>query len=263
MLNVGNLLVRLTTVSFLFALVLSTFAEEPKAESPASHSGEVKKTEWVELFDGKSMAGWKVTEFGTGGEITVEKGQLELGYGDGCTGVTWTKDFPKSDFEVQVQAMRVDGTDFFCGMTFPVGESPCSLIVGGWGGAVVGLSSIDGEDASQNKTCRFMTFQKKQWYDIRVRVTKSQIVVWIDNKQVVNQGIAGHKFTIRPEVNLSRPFGLCSWCTTAAIKKVQLRSLTGEEAAKQIPDTIAADDAKAEAEAEKNKAEKSKESPKN
>ena len=57
-----------------------------------------------------------------------------------------------SDYEVTLEAMRVDGNDFFCGMTFPAGKDPCTLIVGGWGGTVVGLSSINGMDASENET---------------------------------------------------------------------------------------------------------------
>jgi hypothetical protein len=48
------------------------------------------------------------------------------------------------NYEIKLEAKKVTGNDFFCGMTFPVGDSFCSFIVGGWGGPVVGLSSIDG-----------------------------------------------------------------------------------------------------------------------
>ena len=53
------------------------------------------------------------------------------------TGVTYQGQFPKTDYEVSLEAMRVDGVDFFCGMTFPVRSEFCTLIVGGWGGEVV------------------------------------------------------------------------------------------------------------------------------
>ncbi|MES2792566.1 MAG: DUF1080 domain-containing protein [Planctomycetota bacterium] len=205
-------------------------AEEPaekKAAAPAA--AEKAEVQWQPLFDGKTLDGWKPTEFGTGGEILVEDGRMLISFGDGCTGVTWQKDFPKVDYEVRVEAQRVDGTDFFCGMTFPVQESPCSLIVGGWGGAVVGLSSIDGEDAAHNKTSQYMTFKKGQWYNVRLRVTKTRVTVWIDEKQVIDQETTGHKLTIRPEVKKSLPFGICSWSTTAALRKVELRKLTEEE----------------------------------
>lgn len=208
-----------------------TRAEEPADKKPAAPKAADKPdVKWQSLFDGKTMTGWKPTEFGTGGEILVEKGQMVISFGDGCTGVTWQKDFPKVDYEVRVEAQRVEGTDFFCGMTFPVQESPCSLIVGGWGGTIVGLSSIDGDDASQNETTQFMSFKKGQWYNIRVRVTKTRITVWIDEKQVIDQETTGHKVTIRPEVEKSRPFGICTWSTTAALRKIELRKLTAEEA---------------------------------
>lgn len=59
---------------------------------------------------------------------------------------------PVMNYELSLEAMRVDGSDFFCGLTFPVGSNFCSFIVGGWGGGVVGLSSLNSEDASQNET---------------------------------------------------------------------------------------------------------------
>lgn len=226
---------------------LATIAEDtPQKEAPKKEATEAKPDapketgkkedtpaadkKWQPLFDGKTLNGWKVTEFGSGGEIEVEGDHILIGYGDGCVGVTWTKDFPKVDYEVLVEAQRVDGTDFFCGLTFPVQESPCSLIIGGWGGALVGLSSIDGEDAAHNNTKQYLTFKKKQWYQVRLRVTKTHISAWIDNRLVIHQGTVGHKLSIRPEVQKSLPFGICSWCTTAAIRKAEVRKLTPDEA---------------------------------
>jgi len=188
-----------------------------------------EKPAWKSLFDGKSLDGWKITEFGTQGEIIAENGILKLGVGDGCSGVTITQEFPKADYEVRVEASRVDGSDFFCGLTFPVGEDPCSLIIGGWGGSLCGLSSIDGKDAARNDTRRFVKFDKGTWYTVRLRVTKSRIITWIDDRKIIDRYVGGQKLTIRPEVSLSKPFGICSWNTTAAIRKVELRPLTTAE----------------------------------
>ena len=226
----------LLLLSGLLACSALTFAEEPAKqaaiEKPAASKSDPSKPEqkWVPLFDGKTLDGWKPTEFGTGGEITVDDGRILISFGDGSTGLTWQKEFPKVDFEVRLEAQRVDGSDFFCGLTFPVQDSHCSLIVGGWGGAVVGLSTIDGEDAANNKTRQYMTFKKGQWYNIRVRVTETRITAWIDEKQVIDQKTIGRKISIRPESNLSRPFGIASWSTTAAIRKFEMRKLSAEEA---------------------------------
>jgi acetyl esterase/lipase len=186
------------------------------------------ETKWESLFDGKSLGGWKSSEFGGAGEIEVEDGKLVIGYTDGCNGVTWTKDFPKTDYEISLEAMRVDGTDFFCGLTFPVGSSPCSLIVGGWGGSVVGLSSLDGQDAAHNETTRSMTFKQGVWYRIRLRVTSERIQAWIDDKPLVDVATKDRKISIRLEVERSKPLGIASWCTTAALREIKFRRLPGE-----------------------------------
>jgi hypothetical protein len=141
------------------------------------------------------------------------------------TGITWTNDIPRINFEVELEAMRVDGSDFFCGLTFPVGQSPCSLIIGGWGGGVVGISSLDGEDAANNETTKYMSFENGRWYIIRLRVMPTTIQAWIDGDKVVDVVTTGRKISIRSEVELSVPFGIATWSTTGAIRNLRLRRL--------------------------------------
>jgi hypothetical protein len=181
---------------------------------------------WQPLFDGESLAGWKITNFGGEGEVYVEKERLMLEFGSSLTGITYSKEFPKTNYEVRLDAMQVDGIDFFCGMTFPVGDSHCSFIVGGWAGAVVGLSNIDDRDASENETTKYMTFKNGVWYRIRLRVTPDRITAWIDDKKMVDQVITGRKISTRPETDLSKPFGIASWDTRAALRNIEVRRLT-------------------------------------
>lgn len=182
---------------------------------------------WQPLFDGKTLDGWKVVEFGGDGEVAVKDGEIILGQGDSLTGITWAKEegLPKSNYEIELEAQRVDGIDFFCGLTFPVKDSHCSFICGGWGGAVVGLSSINGADASENETTKYETFKKGQWYKIRVRVTDDNISCWIDDKQFVDQETKDRKISTRAEVNLSKPLGISAWQTKAALRNIRLRKL--------------------------------------
>ncbi len=177
------------------------------------------------LFDGKSLDGWEITNFGPQGPVYVSGNEIMLGMGDGCTGITWKRAFPRTDYEVSLDAMRVAGNDFFCGMTFPAGNDPCSLIIGGWGGATVGLSSIDGKDASENETTTLRNFDKNRWYHIRLVVTGGVIKSWIDSVNVVDFTIGTRKLSIRPEVELSRPFGIASWNTTAALKNIKVERI--------------------------------------
>lgn len=192
-------------------------------------AGVDRPASWTPLFDGKTWGDWKLSNFGGEGAVTIADGRILLDFGDSLTGIVYSKPFPKQDFEIRLQAMRVDGVDFFCGLTFPVAESHCSLIVGGWAGAVVGLSSIDGRDASENDTTRYMKFDEGRWYRIRVRVTVHRIQCWIDDQRVVDQDIRGRRVTTRPEVEPSRPLGIAAWQTKAALRGIEFRQLTEGE----------------------------------
>ena len=214
---------RLSTRAALAALTVAVSAVGLSA--PESGDAEKDKDGWTSLFDGESLKGWEATEFGGEGEVKVEDGRILLGTGNDLTGIHTERKLPKIDYEVELEAMRVDGSDFFCGLTFPVGESHCSLIVGGWGGGVCGLSSLDGLDASENETTSFREFKSGVWYPIRLRVTEKRIEAWIEGKQVVDQDITGKKISVRAEVLPSRPFGFASYQTTAALRKIRVRDI--------------------------------------
>jgi hypothetical protein len=191
---------------------------------------EKDKAGWKALFDGKSLAGWKEANFGGEGEIRIEKGAIVLDQGNDMTGVTYAgKDFPRTDYEVTLEGKKLKGRDFFCTTTFPVGKEYCSLVVGGWGGSVVGLSSINGADASENETRSLQKFELDRWYRVRIRVTEKKIQAWIDDKQVVDLETPGKKISIRAECGLCRPFGIATWRTVGAVRDIRLRSLTDAE----------------------------------
>lgn len=177
------------------------------------------------LFDGTSLAGWEVTGFGEHGPVTVRNGAIVLGTGNPMTGITWKGDFPRMNYEVTLEAMRVEGRDFFSTITFPVGDDPCSLVVGGWGGTVVGLSSIEGADASENETSQGMRFENGRWYRIRLRVTDEKIQAWIDDQQVVDFTHVDRLLSIRVEVAPNKPFGIATWRTTGALRNLELREI--------------------------------------
>ncbi|HTD68354.1 MAG TPA: DUF1080 domain-containing protein [Candidatus Limnocylindria bacterium] len=178
------------------------------------------------LFDGKTLKGWESSDFAGRGTVTIENGVIKLGLGH-MTGITLTNtnELPRMNYEISLDAMRTDGSDFFCGLTFPVGNEPCSLIVGGWGGGTVGLSSVDGEDASQNETTSYMNFTNGKWFHIRVRVEPGKIQAWIDEDRVVNLDTTDKRFSIRLEVEPSVPLGIATWNTAAALKNIQLKKL--------------------------------------
>lgn len=192
--------------------------KETKIDQPAL----ISVPDSTYIFNGNNLEGWEITNFGPQGSVTISGGEIILGMGDGCTGITYNKPFPEMNYRVCLEAKRVAGVDFFCGMTFPVGKDPCSLIVGGWGGTIVGLSSIDGMDASENETTRMMKFDRDRWYEICLEVKEAGIKAWIDDSLVVDFARKGERLSVRPEVELSRPFGICSWTTTAALRNIRV-----------------------------------------
>ena len=183
---------------------------------------------WQPLYDGQSLNVWKVTDFAGHGSVEVKNGNLVLEMGATLTGVNLvnTNGIPAWGYELAVDAMKVDGQDFFCGLTFVVGESCCTFVVGGWGGGVVGVSSIDGSDASMNETTKFKSFESKQWYRLKVRVTRAKLETWIGKEKFADIKLEGRRISMRPgEIELNQPFGLATYQTTGAYRSVQWRPL--------------------------------------
>jgi len=197
---------------------------------PAVPADDKPKSDWKPLFDGKTLDGWKKSYDRGSGKVEVKDRAIMLGTGEKMTGITYAKgDFPKTDYEVVLEAKRVEGRDFFATTTFPVGDSFCSLVVGGWGGMVTGISSINGADASENETTGSKEFKTGEWYKIRIRVTKQKIEAWIGDEKAVDVDLKGRKVSTRIECEECQPFGICTWDTTGAVRDVKVRTLTDDE----------------------------------
>lgn len=181
---------------------------------------------WRPMFDGKSLTGWKEAAFANRGAVRVGEGALVLEAGRPMTGVVWAGAFPRSNYEVRFEAKRVQGNDFFASLTFPIGDSFCTWVLGGWGGDIVGLSSIDGWDASENETRAYFTFENGRWYGLRLQVTEKRISAWIDEQRIIHADIEGRTIALRPgDTKLTTPLGFLSYGTTGTIRKVEYRTL--------------------------------------
>ena len=185
----------------------------------------------VALFDGKTLQGWKEVDFGGHGPIKIKEGGiLEIGMGASLTGLVYTNEPVRMNYEITLEGRRTMGSDFFCGLTFPVGTNSCSLILGGWGGGVTGVSSIDSYDASENSTTGFTEFKADRWYAIRLRVTARKIEAWLDDKQIVDADTEGKRLGMRPgEIEMCVPLGLATWETTGELKNLRVRKLEASE----------------------------------
>jgi len=175
------------------------------------------------LLNPQMLKSWKKSNFSSSGPVSIKDSLIIIGAGNGLTGVTWSDFFPKKNYEISLEVKRVEGNDFFCGLTFPVRGTNCSLIVGGWGGMVVGISNVDWFDASENITTLSKTFQNNQWYFIRLNVTNEKILVWIDNNLIIDLVYLNHQLSIHQLMKPALPFGIATWKTKAYFRNILLK----------------------------------------
>lgn len=219
---------------------LAAGAAEPAGDAaPAEETAPAEKAADVKgdagelvLFDGKTLGNWQTTQFGGEGDVFVdEEGNLELGFGAVITGVNWKGGVPAtSNYEISLEAMKLDGNDFFLALTFPVKDSHATFVVGGWGGGVVGISSVDDLNASENETMNIEGFEKDVWHKIRVRVTDDKLQAWIGEDQKVDLELEGRKISLLPgDIELSVPIGIAAYQTRARYRNIIWRNLDSAE----------------------------------
>ncbi len=199
-------------------------------------AGDKSAADWTVMLDGKSLDGWKKSAFSTEGNVDVKnpfrdgRAAVVIDNTDALNGISWTKEMLKMNYEAVVEVMKVNGSDFFCGLTFPVGDGALTFVCGGWGGGLVGLSSIDDQDASENETTKTMKFDTGKWYRVRVRVTPGKVEAWIDDEKLIDLKTGGHKLALRNgEIDGSLPFGIATYQTSAAIRDVRMRKIAAEK----------------------------------
>ena len=211
------------SVFFLYSLLLFIGCQGIKqtASSPRNSVETV-------LFDGKDLDDWEITDFAGKGEIFIDENEsLVLEMGAELSGLHWKgQDLPESNYEISLQAKRTMGSEFFCGLTFPYQESHATLVLGGWGGSLIGISSLDDFDASENETGDAYIFEDQQWYDIKLRVTDEEFTVWIDKESVIDCEVVGRKVSMRSgEIEMSVPLGITTFATTGKFKNISLKKI--------------------------------------
>lgn len=185
---------------------------------------DLRELRWIDPKE----ADWNEIQFGGEGSAQWSNGLLHLEAGVELTGTQFSGDLPEMPYELELDARKVAGSDFFCGLTFPVSsKDEClTFIIGGWGGGTVGISSIDGMDASENETTTYGNFEDGRWYAVRVVVEKRKLSAFIDGKQVVNVATEGRKLGLRPGViEYCAPMGIAAWQTESEVKNFRWRSL--------------------------------------
>jgi hypothetical protein len=206
-----------------------------KKEGPVAKPDAGGAKELVLFNGGDSIDDWETRDAGGSGTVELQDDFMWIGTGESITGAVYKKKdlLPVMNYEITLEAQRLQGLDFFCGLTFPVGDlKTCvTLVLGGWGGSVTGISSIDGMDASENSTGHYRRYDDKKWYRVKVRVTAKNISVWSNDEKIVDLDTEGKKLGVRPgPIEDYQPFSLTTFQTTAAVRNVKVKTLSAEGA---------------------------------
>jgi len=218
-------------------------AKEEKAKGEEKKDAKEKDGEWKPLFDGKTLKNWEVTKYiGSKGSevigvdakgkqvkegVKADHNVILINPGEPLGGIRWVgKELPKVDYEISLEARRVEGDDFFCCVTFPYKKDNASFVVGGWGGTMTGISSVNNYDASENTTTKVANFDNGTWYKIRMRLTGDRIEAWIDDEQMVNLTTTDKIINMRfGEIEESVPLGISVFQSTSEVRNIRLKTL--------------------------------------
>lgn len=199
----------------------TAFADEKPETSSKQHA--IKSRQ---LLTGNALGQWKECDYGGQGVVEIKKGVLTLGAGDPITAVRWAgklgdgpNEFPKTNYTISYEARRTLARDFFGTVTFPVGDDTCSLVVGGWGGGLTGLSSLNGDDAANNSTTGYTAFENDKWYKFAITVTPKQITATQDGEELFPAiQIEDHQIGIRIEMEPCRPLGIATFQSSGEVR---------------------------------------------
>jgi hypothetical protein len=186
--------------------------------------------ETVALFNGKDLSGWKAADIWGNGKVeALSNGVVSCGIGKPLTGLAYTNTFPTMSYEVKMEALRKEGSDFFVAMTIPVESNACTIVIGGWGGNLCGISSINIMDASENQYSEGVVFKNDVWYTLRVRVTPGLLEVFLNDTLYTAKVPfeSSSVFTLRAgsDIDKTKPFGLATYETKALWRNLTVKNL--------------------------------------
>ncbi len=184
----------------------------------------LKINRW-DLFSSALIGKWQEAQLEKSGGIVREANGITLNEGSPMTGIvfpSWLKDsLPVVDYAINYEAMRVSGSDFFGSVTFPVRDEKtfATFVLGGWGGSQVGISCIDGYDASENTTGSSQRFENEKWYRVRIEIREKELRVLLNGRPIIQTNIAGRTLNLRGgEIAKCAPFGFATYGTTGRVR---------------------------------------------
>ena len=182
------------------------------------------------LFNGKDLSGWKLADIWGNGKVeALSNGVVSCGIGKPLTGIAYTNSFPTMSYEVKMEALRKEGGDFFVAMTLPIETNACTVVIGGWGGGLCGISSIDYMDAAENPYSSGVALTNNVWYTLRVRVTPGLLEVFLNDTlytaKVTFESSSTFSLRAGSDIDKTLPFGLATYATCGLWRNLTVTKL--------------------------------------
>ena len=188
----------------------------------------LKPGQWVSLFDGKTLAGWKTVqsaeEDGPPGEVRASNGQITLDQAPKTwTSLVWQGEFPTTDYELLYEFQHLGGgatvTDF------PVGQSQfradCQSEAFGVERRKDGVSS---------ELYSALFSYTDQWQRVQTRVSEGRIQAWLNGRKVADLPAVAALLSAGA-INLKGwplHFGTCT--AAGAVRNVYIRRIGAADA---------------------------------
>ena len=201
-------------------------ARAPEMTPESAQVGETRPesertADWRALYDGTDLSSWELGVYGESDEYEVLEDGVVIPQTAALAGMTFRGALPTVPYRLSVEATRLYGADFFLGVTFPVAGDHLTLVLGGWGGMVSGLSSLDGLDASSNATRTLRHFPNGKRHEVEIEVTETDVRVRVDGEPFLSTSLEGREVGLRVDVEPSHPLGIATYATSTQLHRVR------------------------------------------
>ena len=180
-----------------------------------------------DLLEGPSWD-WRVfesTKYLKAGAVKFEDGIMTIAAGEPFSGAALTDPVYSDYYELSLEARRTAGSDIFCGIYFPVGDSHCSVVLGGWGNSLSGLSMLDGLSAAENETAYPQSFGNDKWVKVQLKVLPESLTLMADGETVIHLDREGRELTPYLGLEMFHPLGFFTYESAAEIRNARITRL--------------------------------------
>ena len=185
-------------------------------------------TPWRDLFDGKTLDGWRTPKSGAfvNGKAEVKDHCIALQAESDGAGIAATQPVPAVGYEVTADATRSGGRGDFCTLVFPIAGQQCVLYVGGAEeGNAFALGYVDGSRFADDELTRRVDYERGRYYRIRLRVMPDTVRAWLDGEEMLDLATEGRRLEVGTYVPELVPFGVYAWNSQALIRSIRIREL--------------------------------------